>query len=74
MTPAPKLTARDIRAFMARHGLSQSETARRAGIARQTLIAYLNNGTDNADPHKLAALVSFMRRVDRRKGGTKQAR
>jgi len=74
MMPAPKLTASDIRAFMARHGLTQSETARRAGIARQTLINYLNHGTQDADPHKLAALVSFMRRVDRRKGATKQDR
>ena len=63
-----QLTATEIRRFMKRHGLTQSETARRAGIGRQTLIRYLNHGTQDADPHKLAALVSFMKRVDRRKG------
>ncbi len=66
-------TATEIVAFMKRHGLSQSATARRSGIARQTLIRYLRQGTEDAYPYTVERLVLFMKRIDKRarKGGRK---
>ena len=57
---------------MARHGMTQASMARRAGIGRQTLLRYIKLGTANAHAPQVKVLNEFMRRVDRRKGGTQK--
>ncbi len=65
-------TPEEIQAFMTRHGLTQLETARRAGISVRTLLRYLQS-TERADQFRLKALAEFMARVDRRSRGKEKA-